>query len=395
MSRSESAPPSSETVEPTERVTHRGVCVVTHPLSAAGENATRGLLEILAAITSVSLVTADLPADSVIRDRHDVTEITHDGTGETVLTAAVRFVRNQLRMCREIARRDEEIVLFFGATAYLLPVLFARLVGRTVVIEPRGDVPLTLELNWRTRMPAPVAALLVEPLRLLEDVNYWLADAVVTYTPGMAVQLGLDRFSEKLYPHGARYVQTDVFRPTTPYEERENCVGFLGRIDEEKGIEKLAHVARQLPAETTFVFAGSGDLSDWLADELADEIATGHVELTGWVDHEDVPSLLSRFELLVMPSSPTEGLPTTILEALACGTPVYATPVSGVPDVVHEGKTGFLMGDTDPRSIATSVERILERDDLAAVSRNGRNLVEEEYSFEAAVARYRELLATI
>ncbi|PSP85433.1 glycosyl transferase family 1, partial [Halobacteriales archaeon QS_1_68_17] len=55
------------------------VCVVTHPLAPAGENATRSLLDILAAITGVVLVTADLPRDSAIRDRHELVELTRKG----------------------------------------------------------------------------------------------------------------------------------------------------------------------------------------------------------------------------------------------------------------------------------------------------------------------------
>jgi len=94
----------------------------------------------------------------------------------------------------------------------------------------------------------------------------------------------------------------------------------------------------------TFRFVGDGGLKSWLEAELAAEIEQGAVETVGWVDHDEVPTELNRFRLLVLPSEPTEGLPTVILESLACGTPVYATPVSGVPDVVRDGETGFLMG---------------------------------------------------
>jgi glycosyltransferase involved in cell wall biosynthesis len=65
-----------------------------------------------------------------------------------------------------------------------------------------------------------------------------------------------------------------------------------------------------------------------------------------------------------MPSEPTEGLPTVILEAMTCGTPAYATPVSGVPDVVRERRTGFLMSSRDPDGIAADIEAILDREDL-------------------------------
>jgi len=373
----------------------RGVCVVTHPLSAAGENATRTLLEILDAVTSVSLVTADLPADSAIRDRHEVVEITREGAGDNIAVAAGRFLLNQLRMCRAIARRDEEVVLFFGATSYLLPVVAAKLLGKTVVVEPRGDVPLTLRLNWEETVPSPIARALAGTVRALERFNYRLADAVITYTPAMADQLDLETFGHKLHPDGARYVDTDAFDATVPYEERDRTVGFLGRIDEEKGIRELADVARRLPDDVTFRFIGDGDLYDWLERELAVEIERGSVELAGWVDHDDVPAALNDLRLLVMPSRPTEGLPTTVLESLACGTPVYATPVSGVPDVVRDGETGFLMTERRPEAMANEIGRVLNEEDLAAVSENGRALIESEYSFEAAVDRYEAILSAI
>ncbi|MFC7020997.1 MULTISPECIES: glycosyltransferase family 4 protein [Haloarcula] len=371
------------------------VCVVTHPLAAAGENATRSLLDILSAITVVSLVTADLPADSEIRDRHELIELTQKGAGDSVPVAAARFVLNQLRMCRVLASRDEDVVLFYGATSYLLPILAARLLGKTVLVEPRGDVPLTLRLNWEQRLPDPVARGLAGLVRTLERAGFAAAHGVVTYTPAMARQLGLHPEAPDVYPQGARYVRTDAFDVATPYDDREQVVGFLGRLDEEKGIRELAEVARDLPADVTFRFIGDGDLREWLEGELATEIESGQVQLAGWVDHDDVPAELNRLSLLVLPSQPTEGLPTTILEALACGTPVYASPVSGVPDVVRDGETGFHIDSRDPAALCAGIKAIFGRDDLSEVSANGRELIESEYSFEAACGRYREILAVV
>jgi glycosyltransferase involved in cell wall biosynthesis len=371
------------------------VCVVTHPLSGAGENATRTLLEILGAITTVSLLTANLPEDSPVRDRHEVIEITRKDEGRSIPVAAARFVLNQLRMAVVLARRDEEAVLFFGATAYLLPILVAKLVGKTVVLEPRGDVPLTLRLQWEQRVPSPVARGLAGSVRTLEWIGYTLADGIVTYTPSMASELGIERFEHKLHTNGARYVDTDQFSPSGSFEDRDQVVGFLGRIDEEKGIRTLAAVAEELPADITFRFIGDGQLLQWLRDRLDDEITAGTVETVGWVDHDDVPRELRQLRLLVMPSQPTEGLPTVILEALACGTPVYATPVSGVPDVVREGETGFRMDDTRTDAIVEDIASIMQRNDLETISENGRTLIEDEYSFEAAVDRYRTILAAL
>lgn len=371
------------------------VCVVTHPLSSAGENATRTLLEILAAITSVSLVTADLPEDSTIRENHEVVELTSAGAGSSIPVAAFRFVLNQLRMCRTIRHRDEDVVLFFGATSYLLPILFSRLIGKTVLLEPRGDVPLTLRLQWERRLPTPIARLLAGVVRGLEHAGYRLSNGIVTYTPSMATELGLDRYEHKLHPNGARYVDTERFSVQTPFETRPLRVGFLGRLDEEKGVRTLASVASRLPDGIAFRFIGDGDLRDELERELEDERKRGSVEFTGWVDHDEVPDQLNDLQLLVLPSQPTEGLPTVILEALACGTPVYATPVSGVPDVIREGETGWLMTETDQEGIAAQIEAIMRDGDLPQRSSAGRDLIKTEYSFDAATDRYREILATV
>ena len=372
---------------------HTGVCVVTHPLSAAGENATRTLLDIISGITSVSLVTADLPEDSTIWDRYDVVEITNEGAGQSnPLTAALRFIRNQIRMCQAIASRDEDIVLFFGATSYLLPVLFCRLLGKTVVLEPRGDVPLTLRLNWDQTLPTPVARTLAGSVWALQRACYHLSDAIITYTPAMADELGVDDFQSKLFPHGARYVDTETFTAQEPYANRDRVVGFVGRLDEEKNVRTLAQAARRLPDNITFRFVGDGPLREELESTTGDD---SNIEFAGWVTHEDIPAELNRMRLLVLPSHPTEGLPTTILESLACGTPVLSTPVSGVPDVVRDGETGFHLHEETPDGVADAIQDALTRSDLETVSVTGRRLIEDRYSYSAAVERYRDILERV
>ncbi len=368
------------------------VCIVTQPLSSASSSHVHDLLKIISAITTVSLLTANLPDDSSLRKDYEVINIATNGTGTSILVSAARFLRNQLRMAYVLWRREESVVLFFGSTSYLIPILAAKLSGKTVVLEPRGDVPLTLRLHWEQRVLTPIARALAGSVWWLEEVGYRLADGIIAYTPSMAAELGLDRFESKLYPNGARYVDTERFYSRVAFAEREQVVGFLGRLDEEKRIRELAAVAKALPDETTFVFAGDGELREWLEQELSAEIESGSVELTGWVDHGEVPEILSQFKLLILPSEPTEGLPTVILESMACGTPVLATPVSGVPDVVRDGETGFLMYGVDEGSIVEDIEAILNRSDLKELSEEGKTVIKTEYSFEGAVERYSVIL---
>ncbi|RQH02041.1 glycosyltransferase family 4 protein [Natrarchaeobius oligotrophus] len=370
------------------------ICVVTQPLGEADPTATGELLEILSEITSVSLVTIAL-SDAGLRAAYDVTELSDRDFPDSIPIAAIYFLFMQLRMSRAVRRRDEEIVLFFGPVAYVLPILVARLSGKTVIVEPRANVPLALRIRWERRVPLIVARALAGCVWLLERIGYRLSNAIVTYTPAMATELGLEGYEHKLYPNGARFIDADEFGPRVAYDDRDAVVGYLGRMDEEKGVRTLAAVATRLPSDVTFRFVGGGALSDWLSAEVADEVRDGRVEIEGWVDHDRVPHELSRMRLLVLPSHPTEGLPTTILESFACGTPVYATPVSGVPDVVREGETGALMRTRDPDEIATELANLLDDDSLSEMSRNCRALIQREFTFDAAVARYERILESV
>lgn len=367
------------------------ICVVTQPLGNADVTATGDILEILSAITSVSLITIALPDGSTLRDDYETIELSKEATQGKILFDAVQFVLNQYRMAREIRRRPEPTILFYGSMTYILPIVVSRLSGKTVITEPRADVPISLQLQWEQKVPKPIAAGLARVVRLLERTGYRLSDGIIAYSPGMAEQLNLFVYEEKLYTNGARFIDTETFSVETPFEERSMTVGFVGRLAEEKGIRTLAEVARRLPSEITFRFVGDGPLRSWLHEELEDEIASGAVETEGWVQHDEVPRELNKLRLLVMASEPTEGLPTAILESMACGTPVYTTPVSGVVDVVKEGETGIWMMEEDPKSIANRIVQAMNGD-LAEYSNSGYQLIREKYTYDDAVSRYGKIL---
>ena len=89
-----------------------------------------------------------------------------------------------------------------------------------------------------------------------------------------------------------------------------------------------------------------------------------------------------------------EGVPNIVLEAMACGTPVLATPVGGIPDVIKDGDTGFIMEDNSPECIATNTVRALSHPDLEAITAKARALVDEKYAYEVVVENYRKILTS-
>jgi glycosyltransferase involved in cell wall biosynthesis len=107
--------------------------------------------------------------------------------------------------------------------------------------------------------------------------------------------------------------------------------------------------------------------------------------------YDEIPKYLNELKLLVLPSY-TEGLPNTMLEAMACGTPVLATAVGAVPDIIKDGETGFIMEDNSPDCIARNVLRALSHPNLEQIADNAHSLVEKEFTYEAAVRKYETVL---
>lgn len=79
----------------------------------------------------------------------------------------------------------------------------------------------------------------------------------------------------------------------------------------------------------------------------------------------------------------------------ACGTPVLATPVGAIPDIIKDSKTGFQMENNSPESIAANVIRALQHPDLEGVAERARSLVKREFTFEKAVERWRSILEEV
>jgi glycosyltransferase involved in cell wall biosynthesis len=117
---------------------------------------------------------------------------------------------------------------------------------------------------------------------------------------------------------------------------------YVGRLSEEKGIRELAEATRGL----NLVVAGDGPLRSLLPDAL------------GFIPHVEAQRLLARATVVVLPSR-REGLPMALLEALAQGRAVVATPVGGIPSLVEDGVTGLLVPHGDPRALRAAVERLL------------------------------------
>ncbi|MGD1104920.1 MAG: glycosyltransferase family 4 protein [Terriglobia bacterium] len=139
----------------------------------------------------------------------------------------------------------------------------------------------------------------------------------------------------------------------------EVVLGTAGRLIELKGIEYLLKAAavlqREFPALRVEI-AGSGPQREKLEQMAATLGVAGRIEFLGWVD--DLSSVLSRWDVFVLPSL-EEGFPLAALEAMATGLPVVASSVGGVPELVVDGKTGWLVPPGDVEALAARLHLLL------------------------------------
>ena len=176
-------------------------------------------------------------------------------------------------------------------------------------------------------------------------------------------------------------------------EQPRNVVLFVGRIEREKGVfdllEAFAAVRARVPG-TTLVCAGEGDRES-LARRAAQLDVQDALRLPGWIDADAIQDLLRRAAVFVLPSY-VEGQPMSLLEAMAAGTPVIATRVGGVPELVTHRQTGFLVAPGDWVALQDCLrEVLLDRRVAARIAAAARASVLERH----APDRIFEMLAAV
>lgn len=153
----------------------------------------------------------------------------------------------------------------------------------------------------------------------------------------------------------------------------------LARLVGRKGLNTLVDAAALVPA-ALFVVAGEGEDRSLLESRIRQLGLEERVRILG--QRDDIPALLASCDLFVLPSL-FEGLPLSILEAMAAGKPVIATAVPGTREAVKEGETGLLFPPGDAPALAHAITSVLADQALAArLGRAGQVRVRQEFSAE-------------
>lgn len=150
-------------------------------------------------------------------------------------------------------------------------------------------------------------------------------------------------------------------------EEKGNYILFFGRYSEEKGISLLAEICKRLP-DIPFVVAGDGPYREQL-EELS------NIENLGFLNGDELYRTIAKAKLVLFPSRCNENCPFSVMEAIYLGTPVMGSRLGGVPELISDSETGYLMADGDTQAWTDKISWLWNHQDiLKTLSENCRGI---------------------
>jgi predicted glycosyltransferase/glycosyltransferase involved in cell wall biosynthesis len=189
-----------------------------------------------------------------------------------------------------------------------------------------------------------------------------------------------------------------------PTERDRSLVLAVGRLVEKKGFDVLVdafRILRDADNHVRCIIVGEGDQRERLTALIAEADLADSVRLAGPLPSERVLELMRQAGVLAVPcvtgaDGNRDALPTVVLEAMASGLPVVATPVGGIAEMVRDGVEGRLVYERDPSALAKALSDVLaDTESWEAMSRAGKRTVSERFDSRAAAARLIEIFTSV
>ncbi len=311
--------------------------------------------------------------------------------GILVHTLPVRGDFGPITICRaaRLLRREKyQIVLTNMDKELRFMGVAARFVRDCHVIARRGiDYPL--KNRWRYRFAYNVLASAVIAN------SHATKNALLRNAPWLDAQR-IHVIHNGINPAPFMTPSTGNFRRWLGLEKNAVLIGFVGQLDERKGLEWLlpafAEVHRQCP-DVHLALVGEGGLRPWIENFCRDHHLGDRVHLTGFI--ADVEEVMRDIDLLVLPSL-WEGFGIVLIEAMAAGKPCVTTRVSSMPEIVVDGETGFVVPVQDAQALSNALTTLVQdRNRAEIMGQAGRARVERHFTLARMVDELERLFRQI
>lgn len=219
------------------------------------------------------------------------------------------------------------------------------------------------------------------------------SDKIIVESEAVIESHDLRKYKNKIVI-GNVFVDMAIYSERNTIIDREYSVGYVGNLDERKGINNLikgfSNISEKHP-NLKLLIGGKGPLQT-IVEAAAKN--NENIKYRGLISTQDLPNFYNELKVFILPSI-SEGVPNVLLEAMACGTPVLSTPVGGIPNLIVDSKNGFLMENNSPESIEINLLRALNYKNIERLVNDAKQTIYNEYSFGAAVERYLKIMSEI
>lgn len=314
-------------------------------------------------------------------------------------------IKNNLCILLESHRRGVNTILLYQSFLDPMSLLLAKILGKKLLIFIGGSRVQVFKANLSSRLCTPSEII----KHVLEDVilyflNLLLADKLIlVYNKLCQTDTIISFFKYKIkVAYGLPSKDFfNEFKPQHDITKRANIICFVGSPRFVKGFHIFVSTARLVSRrrkDIMFLVIGTyADYSNSEPKRLCEflkklEINSANIRFLGKIPHSMLSNYLGMAKLLVMPSF-SEGLPAVAIEAMACGTPVLATPVGALRDLIKDGLTGFIIRKNSPECISKQILQILEDTErLKKVSKNASRFIRNILSFKKSLNMWRKVL---
>jgi colanic acid/amylovoran biosynthesis glycosyltransferase len=295
----------------------------------------------------------------------------------------------ELRALLEVLRKTDARLLhiYFGQIAvHLLPLI--RAWPKPSIVSFHG-ADVMVDMNKPAYRAATEQMLEAVKLVLVRSESLWRA----------VVDLGCDESKIQVQRTG---IPLDEF----PFRERsfpqngEWRFVQAGRLIPKKGVPvtlgAFARFLREYPG-ATLTIAGEGPLLGQLQDVTRELKIDQHVSFTGFISQEQLRDIYYASHIFLHPSETgrdgnQEGIPNSMLEAMASGLPVFATEHGGIPEAIDNGVSGVLVPERDDDELARALLKVVQdRGFLSRIARGGAHAVAERFDLRAQVRKLEDI----
>lgn len=284
----------------------------------------------------------------------------------------------QLRAIRREQSRFDLIHADFVYPPGYEACILGRLLKKPVVITSHGsDLMINVNKKWIVKRRSTYA------------LNK--AQAIICVSKALkekAVSLGADKSKTFVIPNGA---DTSRFKPIPQNEVREKLnlqvdrkiILFIGRLHPVKGPDFLIDAISQIvndakQKELLLILVGSGSMETRLKEQVTSLNISHNVLFAGGIAHKEIPCWINASDVVCIPSQ-SEGFGAVSVEALACGKPVIASNVGGLPEIITNDALGYLVEPGDTIQLAHAIRKALLREwDTDKIARHAH----ERYSWQ-------------